>query len=438
MRLLDSDNAPNILFRQAALAERRDRPRLMTWQEGRWVATSWRQHSTAVQRLASFLMDQGVESGVKVAVLSGTREEWAVAGMAALAAAGTLVPIDPALDDDALAHLLCHSESQVLVVENERQLRRALPSWSKSSLRVVVSFDPIRDPTGLALQADLEGKAVSRHVMRMVDAQQLGAQALERRPYRVLERTDTIKLDDAGYLVYSTAHPGPPRGVPLTHFNVASAGASWIEVNGPLCHEGDIDLLWLPMAHLFGWGELCLGNQLGFLSYLSDPHSVLRHLTEVRPHVFMSRPSTWERLADLACAASPDEAAQRSELKRLTGGRLYFCLSGGVGLAQQTKELFLKAGLLLVEGHGMAECSPNISMNRYNAFDFSSVGLPVPGVQLRIADDGEVLVKGPNVFRGYFKDDEATKAAFDEEGWFRTGDLGKLTADGFLQLTGRK
>ena len=302
----------------------------------------------------------------------------------------------------------------------------------------MVSVNPIRDPGGLALQAGLAADTLAGRVLDIAAAQQLGAQALEKRPYRVLERTETIRLDDAGYLVYSTAYPGAPRGVPLTHFNVGSAGASWIEVNGPLCHEGDIDLLWLPMANLFGWGELCLGNQLGFLSYLSAPLSVLRHLAEVRPHVFMSRASTWERLAELARAAGTDEATRLGELKRLTGGRLYFCLAGGAGLAQETKELFLKAGLLLVEGHGMAECSPTITMNRYNAFDFSSVGQPVPGVQLRIADDGEVLVKGPNVFSGYFKDEEASRAAFDEEGWFRTGDLGRLTPDGFLQLIGRK
>jgi long-chain acyl-CoA synthetase len=303
----------------------------------------------------------------------------------------------------------------------------------------VVSFEPVRDPAGLALQAGIDPAALGAdRLVELERAEQLGAQALERRPYRVIERTDTIRLEDTGYLFYTAGSSGTPKGVPLTHFNVASSGASWVEVNGPLCHEGDVDLLWLPLAQLSGWGELCLGNQLGFLSYLSDALSVLQHLPEVRPHIFMSRPAVWERLAELAREAASDEATQLGELKRLTGGRLYFCLSGGPGLSQATQELYLKAGLLLVEGYGVTECSPMITLNRYNAFQFGTVGQPVPRVQLRLAEDGEILVKGPNVFSGYFKDPEATSAAFDAEGWFRTGDLGRLTEQGFLQLLGRR
>ena len=188
------------------------------------------------------------------------------------------------------------------------------------------------------------------------------------------------------------------------------------------------------MSSLFGLGELCLGNQLGFLTYLSEPGSVIAHLAEVRPHIFMSGAAIWARLAELAERA-PDEAAQVAELRRLTGGRLYFCLTGGGELRREVKELFLRAGMLICEGYGRAECGPTLTMNRYNDFDFASVGKPIAGVELRIDEDGEILARGANVFAGYYKDPEATRAAIDAEGWFHTGDRGRWTERGFLELT---
>ena len=159
-----------------------------------------------------------------------------------------------------------------------------------------------------------------------------------------------------------------------------------------------MDLLWLPMSHVFGWGEFCLGNQLGFLTYFSDPLSVLPQLQELRPHIFMSVPAYWEKLAAAALAAGDDRAAQLAELKRVTGGRLSFCLSGGAGLRREVKELFLEAGILIIEGYGLTECSPTLTMNRHDDYDFDTVGKPFPGVELKLAEDGEILARGQNVF----------------------------------------
>jgi long-chain acyl-CoA synthetase len=215
-------------------------------------------------------------------------------------------------------------------------------------------------------------------------------------------------------------------------------GSAWIEVNQRLLNDGDVDLLWLPMSHVFGWGEFCLGNQLGFLTYFSDPLRALPHLLEVRPHIFMSVPAYWDKLATLALAASSDREAQLAELRRLTGGRLSFCLSGGAGLRREVKELFLAAGMLIIEGYGLTECSPTLTMNRHDDYDFDTVGKPFPGVTLKLATDGEILARGDNVFSGYYKDPEATAAIFDDEGWLHTGDLGRFTDKGFLQIIGRK
>ncbi|MFZ5786980.1 MAG: AMP-binding protein, partial [Acidobacteriota bacterium] len=145
------------------------------------------------------------------------------------------------------------------------------------------------------------------------------------------------------------------------------------------------------------------------------------------------------RLAALARGAAADEAGQLAELRRLTGGRLYFCLAGGGQLGREVKELFLRAGILLCEGYGRSECGPTLTMNRYNDFDFDSVGKPIAGVELRLSEEGEILARGANVFAGYYRDPEATRAAFDPEGWFHTGDRGRWTERGFLVIgeTGR-
>jgi long-chain acyl-CoA synthetase len=170
---------------------------------------------------------------------------------------------------------------------------------------------------------------------------------------------------------------------------------------------------------------------------MADPYTVMAKLPEVRPDVFMSVPSVWEKLAQAATGES-DEPAQMDRLAEVTGGRLKFCLSGGAGLKREVKELFHRAGVLLVEGYGLTECSPTPTLNRPDAFRFDSVGKPFPSVQLKLAEDGEILAKGPSVFSGYHKDPAATKEVFTDDGWLKTGDIGRWTDDGFLQIVDRK
>jgi long-chain acyl-CoA synthetase len=214
-------------------------------------------------------------------------------------------------------------------------------------------------------------------------------------------------------------------------------GLDWLTCNAPLVDEGAIDLLWLPMSHIFGFGEACLGNTLGFTTYMTDPLRVVDKLPEVRPSVFMSVPSIWEKLA-IKAMAEEDAGRRRETLLALTGGHLKFCLSGGAGLKKEVKELFHAAGMLIIEGYGLTETSPTLTLNRPDAFRFDTVGKPLPSVELRLAEDGEILAKGDNVFGGYHKDPAATKEAFTEDGWFKTGDVGRFTSDGFLQIIDRK
>jgi len=403
---------------------------------GSWQPVTWGEADLRIQRLASFLMDRGVDRGVKVAVLSHTRLEWGLAGLAALAAGGTLVPVYPTLMPDQLAHVLGHSGAEVLVVETAEQLGRVLQVWDQVNVGTVVMVEPVDLPR-LVAEAGRDVDAFASLAFPLQQAETLGDATLKTAPGRVRQRADSATLEDVGYLIYTSGTTGMPKGVLLTHNNVGVSGADWIQLNGERLHEQDVDLLWLPMSHVFGWGEFCLGNQLGFLTYLSDPAHAMEHLQQARPHVFMSVPAYWEKLAQLARVDGPAEM-QHAELRRLCGGRLRFCLSGGAGLRREVKELFLAAGMLIIEGYGLTECSPTLTMNRADDFDFDSVGKPFPSVRIELAGDGEILAKGPNVFAGYHKDPEATRAMFDENGWLRTGDLGRFNERGFLQIIGRK
>jgi long-chain acyl-CoA synthetase len=438
MELEHTHNAANIFFDQAAREDLRDRPRFLVQKEGGgWIEVTWGELALRVERLASFLIDRGVDAGSKVAIMANTRLEWGVAVLALMAARGTLVPVYPTLTAEHLIHILGHSDSEVLVVETAEHLKRVLQVWDRLSLHTLITLEPM-DVQAAARAAGLDPQAVAARAFPLAQAEELGASTLEAAGDKVRTRLSEIRLEDVSYLVYTSGTTGLPKGVPLTHANTGMSGLDWVEINGPLVHQGDVDILWLPMSHLYGLGQFFLGNQIGFQTYLSDPLGVLPLLPEVRPHIFMSVPVYWEKMMQLAQAAAPDEAGQHAALKQITGGRLSFCLSGGAGLAREVKEFFHRAGILIIEGYGLTECSPNLTFNRHDDFDFDTVGKPTRRVQLELAPDAEILAKGPNVFSGYYKDPEATAAVFDDEGWLHTGDLGRFTDRGFLQIIGRK
>ncbi|MBK7394711.1 MAG: AMP-binding protein [Myxococcales bacterium] len=157
----------------------------------------------------------------------------------------------------------------------------------------------------------------------------------------------------------------------------------------------------------------------------------------MKPNVFMSVPSVWEKLAQ-AAISEPDPTQRKARLAAVTGGALEFCLSGGAGLKREVKEAFHGAGTLIIEGYGLTETSPTLTLNRPDAFRFDTVGKPLPSVEVRLAEDGEILARGPSVFGGYHKDPAATAQCFTADGWFKTGDVGRFTDDGFLQIIDRK
>jgi long-chain acyl-CoA synthetase len=278
---------------------------------------------------------------------------------------------------------------------------------------------------------------VEARLLSWPSAMALGAERERAAPGEFELLLQGLSMESPAVMLYTSGTSGNPKGVPLTHHNVQINARDWIQCNGPLLQEGDVDALWLPMSHIFGFGEACLGNTLGFTTYLVDPATVVARLPEIRPSVFMSVPAYWEKLA-VGAMAQRDPARRTAALSAATGGRLRFCLSGGAGLKREVKELFHACGLLIIEGYGLTECAPTLTLNRPDSFRFDSVGKAVPSVSLRLAEDGEILARGPNVFAGYHKDAAATKEAFTEDGWFKTGDVGRFTDDGFLQIIDRK
>jgi long-chain acyl-CoA synthetase len=405
--LLEIAPAPRAVFDR--LATHRDRARFQVRTGDGWQPVTWGQFAQQIRGVARWLVEHELAPGERVAIYAQNSVAWAAAALGAQTAGAVFVPIYPASTPEQVAYILEHAEIRYVFVGGSEctfRLEKARGVMPKAP--AVVAID------AAAFQAASERDVAD--------------------PAPVDARLAAIDLDQPAQMLYTSGTSGNPKGVPLTHRNVGTNGSDWLACNAPLLGEGDRDLLWLPMSHIFGFGELCAGNLLGWETYLATPAEALELLPRVAPHVFMSVPAYWEKIAR-AIAAHDDKHAA---LRRVTGGHLRFCLSGGAGLKLEIKELLHSCGLLVIEGYGLTETSPTLTLNRPSAFRFDSVGKPLPSLELKLDTDGEILARGPNVFSGYFKDPDATAAAFTDDGWFRTGDIGRWTEDGFLQIIDRK
>jgi long-chain acyl-CoA synthetase len=433
--------APQMLFARAA--ELGARPRFMVDHGGSWHAVTWADFAERVLRIAALLRDGLLAPGERAALFGPNSIAWLVAAFGVQTAGAVMVPVYPASTEDQLAYVVGHAEAKVLFLGGEAQVDRVLRCWSQLEhvARIVVLDDTDVGARAAALAAAgvavPSAAAIDARVTSLGRVLDGGAAVLAATVGRGDALIEAIAPSATALMLYTSGTTGRPKGVPLSHHNLAVNQADWIRCVSPLIPEAAVDLLWLPTSHIFGLGEVCIGNALGFTTYLAEPANVLARLPEVRPDVFMSVPAYWEKIA-ASMAGVDDPAQRRARLAAATGGRLRFCLSGGAGLARGVKEALFAAGLLVIEGYGLTETAPTLTLNRPDAFRFDSVGRPLPSVELRLADDGEILARGPNVFAGYHHDAEATAAAFTADGWFRTGDIGRWTEDGFLQIVDRK
>jgi len=366
-------------------------------------------------------------AGRKAVIFAKTRVEWAYFGLAIEACRGVFVPIFHTSPPSLLSYITNHCDAEIIITE-----KPLLPEIFK----VIKDLPNVKKI--LVMDNDTLNVETIKPIVNINEIYEIGSGLMKKNPDRFAQLLRDISIDDVSTILYTSGTTGTPKGVILTHKNLYVNSSDWIDVLGPLIPQEKIDLLWLPTSHIFGWGELGLGHALGFKTYFTNPIEALSLMPIIKPTIFISVPVYWEKLYLQAIASSEIEAEQIDKLLEITGGRLKFCLSGGAGLKLEVKEFYYKAGLLIIEGYGLTECSPTLTMNRGDDFDFDTVGKAFPSVQLKLAVDNEILAKGDNIFSGYYKDKESSSQAFDSEGWFKTGDLGIFTYRGFLKITGRK
>ncbi len=433
---------------------------------GQWRGISSDDFRRAVEETSLGLRDLGIDKGDRVALLSENRPEWAIADLATLAAAGVVVPIYATLTATQALYILDDSEAKVCLASTAAQLKKLAEVRGQARhLRHVVRMEPGAEPASGTLSLD--------------EVRARGREALARDPQAVRRRAAEARPDDLATLVYTSGTTGDPKGVMLTHRNIVSnvEGAKQVFMEfGP----ADVALSFLPLSHIFERmaGYYMMLNAGATIAYAEGVEQVPANMAEVRPTVMCSVPRLYEKMyarINEKVAADPPArqkifrwamgvggeafalaVAKRSpgpllklkhalanrlvfhKVKERVGGRLRVFVSGGAPLAREIAEFFGAAGLTILEGYGLTETSPVITCNRPDDFKPGTVGKPLPGVEVKIADDGEILTRGPHVMRGYFNKPEATSEVIDAEGWFHTGDVGLFDADGFLVITDRK
>jgi long-chain acyl-CoA synthetase len=430
-----------------ALSQKPSTPAYLVESDDGWREVSWDEAARAVEDLAHGLLALGVRKGDAFAIMGRTRLEWALFDFALAHVGAITAPIYPSSSPKDAAYIAEHSEAVGILAEEELP---ELPARVEHRLRF----------------ADLDSLS------------ERGRQHAASNPGALKERVAAIAEDDLFTYIYTSGTTGPPKGCMIPHRNYYEMCASVARMQSLLV-EGDTVLLFLPLAHNFGRLVHLLGPHLGYtIAFCPDPLRVADVLPDVRPTVFPSVPRVFEKV-HTAVSTKFEEATgvkrglidwalrvgrrvsvlrQRgrpippllalqhriadklvySKVKARLGGRLRAAVSGGAPLAKEIAEYFHALDILILEGYGLTECTTACAVNRVDRFRFGTVGTAMPGFELKIADDGEILIKGPTVFAGYYKDEESTRAVLTDDGWLRSGDVGELDEDGFLIVTDRK
>ncbi len=432
--------------------------------QGEWQTLTHQELLTSVRHVAAALRELGLSQGDRVAILSENRPEWAITDYACLTVRMTDVPVYPTLPAHQIAYVLRDSGSRAIFCSTRAQLDKILEVRGElPDLQHLVLFDDDSAlPTGVLSFQELEAR---------------GAAAVGQYPNWEAEARTAVP-DDLATLIYTSGTTGEPKGVMLTHGNITSNVVASLSVLDLL--EGDECLSFLPLSHIF---ERMVGHYTMFyagvvINYATNMDLLLPEMGEVRPTVLASVPRLYEKIYARAVEAAMSggglkraifEWARATGDKRLDyvlnrrrvppglalangvadrlvfrklrarlGGKFRFCVSGGAPLNPEICRFFIAAGLPILEGYGLTETSPVITVNTFEMLKPGSVGRPIPGVEVKIAGDGEILCRGPNVMKGYYNKPDATAEVIDAEGWFHTGDIGVIDADGCLRITDRK
>ncbi len=445
-----------------ATAEDRPYPAFLVDENDSWHEIGWAEAAQAVDELAAGFVELGLENGDRVAILAGTRVEWTLVDFALISIGAVTVPIYPTSSALECAYILGNAGARAIVCEDAEQYAKLAPLRGQLDL-----VDRIVTLVGAP------GSAVGLDEVRELGRRQ-GAEGSS----AVAGRRAAVSEGDVLTIIYTSGTTGPPKGCVISHGNFASM-VDMVSQLPDFLRAGDRVLLYLPLAHNFARLVQFAGAGIGFsIAYCADLDRIPQALLDVSPTILPSVPRLFEkvmagvsdsfeqatgakgRLGSWALGvgeragrlrregkrpprslALQERLADRlvfSKIKARLGGRLRFAVSGGAPLAVEVAEFFHSFGVLILEGYGLTECTAASHANRPGNFRFGTVGLPIPGLEARIADDGEVLLRGPTVFAGYHGDEKATREAFLEDGWLRTGDIGSIDADGFLTITDRK
>jgi long-chain acyl-CoA synthetase len=464
-----------------------DRPALETRVGGHWIARSFREWEESALCVAAALADLGVSHGDRVAILSNTRREWAEVDLGIVCAGAVVVPIYQQTTDEGLAFVLRDSGAIVLFAEDPLQLEKLFSpavNDERRSVRRVIYFDARRrfdrpDPKGrLEVRLDdIVPREERAKVMAYSELLQAGRRLLDREASAIRARADRVIPDDLASIVYTSGTTGRSKGVMLTHANF-SAETHAVQSSFGLTST-DRQLLFLPLAHIFAKALLIASLRVGCATaFASSAHTALDELREVEPTFFGAVPRVFEkvyaaviqriqherplrrRVAERAievgrrvselrragAAVGPLLSAQYraadlavlERIRHLFGGNLRFALCGAAPLSREVAEFFHACGVLILEGYGLTETTAATHVNRPDAFKFGTVGQPIEGVEVKLASDGEVLVRGANVMLGYHRRPDETREVLDDQRWFHTGDIGAIDHDGFLSITDRK
>jgi len=431
---------------------------------GAWVAITHRQTLERVQAICLGLRELGIKPGDKVALIAENRPEWALADYACLCARAADVPIYPTLTAKQTEYILRDSESVVVFCSTAAQVDKVLEvKDGLPALKHIIVFDG--------------GAAAERsRVMSLAALETKGRGAAPQHPNWKQEAL-SAQPDDLATLIYTSGTTGDPKGVMLSHYNIWSnvqAVLQMIPIGG-----GDECLSMLPLSHSYErMVDYTLFQAGVIINYAESFDTVAANLGEVKPSVVLSVPRLYEKVyarvlenalsgsaikrtiffwakrageqwATLALAGLPiprglaikKKVADRlvfSKLQARTGGRIRFFVSGAAPLSADIAKFFYSAGLPVIEGYGLTESSPVLTLNPLDRMKLGTVGRAIPGVELKIAADGEIFARGPNIMQGYYKLPEATRETVDAEGWLHTGDIGEIDSDGYLKITDRK
>ncbi|MFD5907015.1 AMP-dependent synthetase/ligase [Streptomyces microflavus] len=441
-----------------------------------WKSLSWGQAAERVYAIAAGLIALGVRPEERVALSSATRVEWILIDLGVMCAGAATTTVYPSTNAEESAFILADSESRILIAEDAEQLAKARERRTElPDLAHVVVIDPAGvEPA----EGDPEG-----WIITLADLEARGNELLAKTPDAVTERVSAITADQLATLIYTSGTTGRPKGVRLPHDNWSYMAKATVSTG--LINADDVQYLWLPLAHVFGKvltsGQIEVGHVTAVDGRIDK---IIENLPVVQPTYMAAVPRIFEKVYNgvaskaragggakykiflwaagvareyakvsqdnfrrtgkasvpfaLGAKHKVADALVYSKIREAFGGRLRACVSGSAALAPDIGYFFAGAGVHILEGYGLTETSAASFVNPGEAYRTGTVGKPLPGTEVRIADDGEILLRGPGVMEGYHKLPDKTEEVLESDGWIHTGDIGELSADGYLRITDRK